>query len=170
MQTGRRDISVKLVSEAGVGTVAAGVAKAGAQVILISGYDGGTGAAPKSSIHNAGLPWELGLAETHQTLIMNGLRNKVRIETDGKLMSGRDVAIAALLGAEEFGFATAPACYNGMCDDACLQPGYLSGWRCDPESGAEKAFPRQTGIRGKLHAFHRTGICGNIWQSLDSAR
>lgn len=101
-------ISVKLVSEAGVGTVAAGVAKAGAQVILISGYDGGTGAAPKSSIHNAGLPWELGLAETHQTLIMNGLRNKVRIETDGKLMTGRDVAIAAILGAEEFGFATAP--------------------------------------------------------------
>lgn len=102
------DISVKLVSEAGVGTVAAGVAKAGAQTILISGYDGGTGAAPESSIHNAGLPWELGLAETHQTLLANGLRNRVRIETDGKLMSGRDVAIAALLGAEEFGFATAP--------------------------------------------------------------
>ncbi len=102
------NISVKLVSEAGVGTVAAGVAKAGAQVILISGYDGGTGAAPESSIHNAGLPWELGLAETHQTLIQNGLRNRVRIETDGKLMSGRDVAVAALLGAEEFGFATAP--------------------------------------------------------------
>ena len=101
-------ISVKLVSEAGVGTVAAGVAKAGAQVILISGYDGGTGAAPRSSIHNAGLPWELGLAETHQTLLMNGLRGKVRLETDGKLMSGRDVVIAALLGAEEFGFATAP--------------------------------------------------------------
>lgn len=101
-------ITVKLVSEAGVGTVAAGVAKAGAQVVLISGYDGGTGAAPASSIHNAGLPWELGLAETHQTLILNGLRNKVRIETDGKLMSGRDVAIAALLGAEEYGFATAP--------------------------------------------------------------
>ena len=101
-------ISVKLVSEAGVGTVAAGVAKAGAQVILISGYDGGTGAAPRSSIHHAGLPWELGLSETHQTLIQNGLRDRVVIETDGKLMSGRDVAIAALLGAEEFGFATAP--------------------------------------------------------------
>ncbi len=101
-------ISVKLVSEAGVGTVAAGVAKAGAQVVLISGYDGGTGAAPRSSIHNAGLPWELGLAETHQTLIRNGLRNKVRIETDGKLMSGRDVVMAAMLGAEEYGFATAP--------------------------------------------------------------
>ena len=82
--------------------------KTGAQTILISGYDGGTGAAPRSSIHNAGLPWELGLAETHQTLLKNGLRNRVRIETDGKLMSGRDVAIAALMGAEEFGFATAP--------------------------------------------------------------
>ena len=101
-------ISVKLVSEAGVGTVAAGVAKAGAQVILISGYDGGTGAAPNNSIHYAGLPWELGLAETHQTLIMNDLRNKVILEADGKLMTGRDVAIAAMLGAEEFGFATAP--------------------------------------------------------------
>lgn len=101
-------ISVKLVSEAGVGTVAAGVAKAGAQVILVSGYDGGTGAAPRSSIYNAGLPWELGVAEAHQTLIMNELRNKVVLETDGKLMSGRDVAIAAMLGAEEFGFATAP--------------------------------------------------------------
>ena len=101
-------ISVKLVSEAGVGTVAAGVAKAGAQVILISGYDGGTGAAPNNSIHYAGLPWELGLAETHQTLIKNDLRNKVILETDGKLMTGRDVAIAAMLGAEEFGFATAP--------------------------------------------------------------
>ncbi len=101
-------ISVKLVSEAGVGTVAAGVAKAGAGVILISGFDGGTGAAPRTSIYNAGLPWELGLAETHQTLIMNGLRSKVVVETDGKLMTGRDVVIAALLGAEEFGFATAP--------------------------------------------------------------
>ena len=101
-------ISVKLVSEAGVGTVAAGVAKAGAEVVLVSGYDGGTGAAPLSSIHNAGLPWELGLAEAHQTLVANGLRNQVVIETDGKLMTGRDVAIAAILGAEEFGFATAP--------------------------------------------------------------
>ena len=118
-------ISVKLVSEAGVGTVAAGVAKAGAEVILVSGYDGGTGAAPLSSIHNAGLPWEMGLAETHQTLVMNGLRNQVVIETDGKLMSGRDVAIAAILGAEEFGFATAPlvtlgcvmmrVCQNDTC-------------------------------------------------------
>ncbi len=101
-------ISVKLVSECGVGTIAAGVAKAGASVILISGYDGGTGAAPTSSILDAGLPWELGLAEAHQTLIQNDLRSKVILEADGKLMSGRDVAIAAILGAEEFGFATAP--------------------------------------------------------------
>ena len=102
------DISVKLVSEAGVGTIAAGVAKAGAQTVLISGYDGGTGAAPRSSIYNAGLPWELGLAEAHQSLIANGLRGRVRLEADGKLMTGRDVAIACILGAEEFGFATAP--------------------------------------------------------------
>ena len=101
-------ISVKLVSEAGVGTVAAGVAKAGAGVILISGYDGGTGAAPKNSVYNAGLPWELGVAETHQALLMNNLRNRVVIETDGKLLTGRDVAVACLLGAEEFGFATGP--------------------------------------------------------------
>ncbi len=104
----RARISVKLVSESGVGTIACGVAKAGAQVILISGYDGGTGAAPSSSIHHAGLPWELGISEAHQALIENGLRSRVILETDGKLMSGRDVAIAALLGAEEFGFATAP--------------------------------------------------------------
>ena len=102
-------INVKLVSEAGVGTIAAGVAKAGAEVILISGFDGGTGAASiNSSIHNAGLPWELGIAEAHQCLIMNGLRSRVRIESDSKLMSGRDVAIAAMLGAEEFGFGTGP--------------------------------------------------------------
>ena len=101
-------ISVKLVSESGVGTIACGVAKAGAQVILISGYDGGTGAAPYSSIHHAGLPWELGVAEAQQALIENDLRKGVIIEADGKLMSGRDVAIACMLGAEEFGFATAP--------------------------------------------------------------
>ena len=101
-------ISVKLVSEAGVGTIASGVAKAGATVVLISGYDGGTGAASQSSIHHAGLPWELGLAQAHQNLVENGLRSRVLIETDGKLMTGKDVAVACLLGAEEFGFATAP--------------------------------------------------------------
>ena len=108
-------ISVKLVSEAGVGTIAAGVAKAGAQVVLISGHDGGTGAAPRNSIMGAGLPWELGVAEAHQTLIKNGLRTQVVIEADGKLMTGRDVAIACMLGAEEFGFATAPLVTMGCC-------------------------------------------------------
>ena len=101
-------INVKLVSEVGVGTVAAGVAKAKADVILISGYDGGTGASPRSSIQHAGAPWELGLAETNQTLLLNDLRSRVILETDGQLKTGRDVAIACLLGAEEFGFATAP--------------------------------------------------------------
>ncbi|NTV89133.1 MAG: glutamate synthase large subunit, partial [Clostridiales bacterium] len=101
-------ISVKLVSEVGVGTIAAGVAKGRADVILVSGYDGGTGASPRTSIKHAGLPWELGLAETHQTLMMNDLRSRVIVETDGKLMTGRDVVVAALLGAEEYGFATAP--------------------------------------------------------------
>lgn len=101
-------INVKLVAEAGVGTIAAGVAKGRADVILISGYDGGTGASPQSSIRHAGLPWELGLAETHQTLILNNLRDRVVLETDGKMLNGRDLAVAALLGAEEFGFSTAP--------------------------------------------------------------
>ena len=111
----RSRISVKLVSEAGVGTIAAGVAKAGAQVVLISGHDGGTGAAPRNSISGAGLPWELGVAEAHQTLLQNGLRTQVVLEADGKLMTGRDVAIACMLGAEEFGFATAPLVAMGCC-------------------------------------------------------
>ncbi len=106
-------ISVKLVSEVGVGTVAAGVAKAHADVVLISGYDGGTGASPQTSLQHAGLPWELGLAETHQTLVLNNLRSRIAVETDGQLKTGRDVAIAALLGAEEFGFATAPLVSTG---------------------------------------------------------
>lgn len=104
----RARISVKLVSEAGVGTIAAGVAKAKADHILISGHDGGTGASPINSIKHAGLPWELGLAEAHQTLVMNGLRSRVTLQTDGQLKTGRDVVMAAILGAEEFGFATAP--------------------------------------------------------------
>jgi glutamate synthase (NADPH/NADH) large chain len=106
-------ISVKLVAEVGVGTVAAGVAKAHADVVLISGYDGGTGASPQTSIAHAGLPWELGVAETHQTLVMNDLRSRIAVETDGQLKTGRDVVVAALLGAEEFGFATAPLVATG---------------------------------------------------------
>src|SRR5277367_2246064 len=106
-------VSVKLVAEVGVGTIAAGVAKAHADVVLISGYDGGTGASPQTSIMHAGLPWELGLAETHQTLVLNNLRSRIAVETDGQLKTGRDVVIAALLGAEEFGFATAPLVASG---------------------------------------------------------
>ena len=106
-------ISVKLVAEVGVGTIAAGVAKAHADVVLVSGHDGGTGASPQTAIHHAGLPWELGLAETHQTLVLNNLRGRIAVETDGQLKTGRDVAIAALLGAEEFGFATAPLVATG---------------------------------------------------------
>jgi len=106
-------VSVKLVAEVGVGTIAAGVAKAHADVVLISGYDGGTGASPQTSITHAGLPWELGLAETHQTLVLNNLRSRIAVETDGQLKTGRDVAVAALLGAEEFGFATAPLVATG---------------------------------------------------------
>jgi glutamate synthase domain-containing protein 2/glutamate synthase domain-containing protein 1/glutamate synthase domain-containing protein 3 len=110
LKNGNRDarISVKLVAEVGVGTIAAGVAKAHADVVLISGHDGGTGASPQTSIQHAGLPWELGLAETHQTLVLNNLRSRIAVETDGQMKTGRDVAIAAMLGAEEFGFATAP--------------------------------------------------------------
>ncbi|WP_147802616.1 glutamate synthase large subunit [Alkalicoccus halolimnae] len=104
----RARISVKLVSAGGVGTIAAGVAKGRADLVLISGYDGGTGAAPRTSLKHAGLPWEIGLAETHQTLLLNGLRDRIVVETDGKMMTGRDVAVATLLGAEEYGFSTAP--------------------------------------------------------------
>ena len=106
-------INVKLVSEVGVGTIAAGVAKAKADVILISGYDGGTGASPLTSLKHAGLPWELGIAEAQQTLVLNGLRSRIVLECDGQLKTGRDVAIACLLGAEEFGFSTAPLIASG---------------------------------------------------------
>ncbi len=121
----RADIAVKLVSKTGVGTIASGVAKAFADKIVISGYDGGTGASPKTSIQHAGLPWEIGLAETHQTLKLNDLRSRVKLETDGKLLTGKDVAYACALGAEEFGFITAPlvvlgcimmrVCHNDTC-------------------------------------------------------
>jgi glutamate synthase (NADPH/NADH) large chain len=113
MTNPRARISVKLVAEAGVGTVAAGVAKAHADVILISGHDGGTGASPLTSIKHAGIPWELGLAETHQVLVKNDLRSRVVLQTDGQMRTGRDVVLAALLGAEEFGFATAPLVASG---------------------------------------------------------
>ncbi|MBM7855370.1 glutamate synthase (ferredoxin) [Desulfohalotomaculum tongense] len=141
----RARINVKLVSEVGVGTIAAGVAKGRADVVLISGYDGGTGASPRTSIRHAGLPWELGVAETHQTLVLNKLRDRIVVETDGKLMTGRDVVIAALLGAEEYGFATAPLVAMGcvmmrVCNlDTCpvgiatQNPELRKNFRGDPE-------------------------------------
>ncbi|MFZ5590500.1 MAG: glutamate synthase large subunit [Bacillota bacterium] len=141
----RARINVKLVSEAGVGTIAAGVAKGRADVVLISGYDGGTGASPRTSIRHAGLPWELGLAETHQTLVLNKLRDRIVVEVDGKLMTGRDVVIAALLGAEEFGFATLPLVAMGcvmmrVCNqDTCpvgiatQNPELRKNFRGDPQ-------------------------------------
>ena len=106
-------VHVKLVAEVGVGTVAAGVSKAHADVVLISGHDGGTGAAPLTSLKHAGMPWELGLAETQQTLLLNGLRDRITVQVDGQMKTGRDVVVAALLGAEEFGFATAPLVVSG---------------------------------------------------------
>jgi len=141
----RARINVKLVSEAGVGTIAAGVAKGRADVVLISGYEGGTGASPRTSIVHAGLPWELGVAETHQTLVLNNLRDRIVVETDGKLMTGRDVVIAALLGAEEFGFATAPLVVLGCvmmrvcnldtcpCGVATQNPELRKNFKGDPQ-------------------------------------
>ena len=150
-------ISVKLVAEAGVGTVAAGVAKAKADVILISGQDGGTGASPLTSLKHAGIPWEIGLAETHQTLVLNNLRSRVKLETDGQLKTGRDVVIAALLGAEEFGFSTAPLVSLGLHYDARLSFEYVSGRRCDAESFASRKIFGRAGICGKFYAFCRAG-------------
>ena len=118
-------ISVKLVAEIGVGTIASGVAKAFSDHIVIAGHDGGTGASPLTSVKHAGLPWELGVAETHQTLVMNDLRSRVTVQTDGQLKTGRDITIAALLGAEEFGFSTAPLITLGLYYDAQVSFKYL---------------------------------------------
>ena len=150
-------VHVKLVAEVGVGTVAAGVAKAHADVVLISGHDGGTGAAPLTSLKHAGAPWELGLAETQQTLLLNGLRDRIVVQADGQLKTGRDVVIAALLGAEEFGFATAPLVVVRLRHDAGLPPRHLPGRRRDPEPGAARAVHRQAGVRRQLLRVHRRG-------------
>ena len=150
-------VSVKLVAEVGVGTIAAGVAKAHADVVLISGHDGGTGASPLSSIKHAGGPWELGLAETHQTLVLNNLRSRIYVETDGQLKTGRDVAVAALLGAEEFGFATAPLVVMGcimmrVCHLNTCPVGVATQ---DPRSA--QALHRRSRSRREFHALHRAG-------------
>ena len=167
----RARISVKLVSEAGVGTVAAGVAKAHADVILISGHDGGTGASPLSSIHHAGTPWELGLAEAQQVLVLNGLRGRACVlQVDGQLKTGRDVAFAALLGAEEFGFATAPLVASGciMMRKCHLNTCPVGVATQDPELRAQ--------VRGQARARHpllllrRRGAARRSWRSSASAR
>ena len=150
-------VHVKLVAEVGVGTVAAGVSKAHADVVLISGHDGGTGAAPLTSLKHAGAPWELGLAETQQTLLRNKLRDRITVQVDGQLKTGRDVVIAALLGAEEFGFASRPAGGLRLHHDAGLPPGHLPGRRRHAEPRAAQAVLRQARVRGQLLRVHRRG-------------
>ena len=147
----RARISVKLVAEAGVGTIATGVAKGGAHKILVSGSNGGTGAAPRDSIYHAGLPLELGLAETQQTLLRNGLRSRVVLEADGKLMDGRDVAIACLLGAEEFGFATMPLVAMGCLMQRDCQQDTCPVGIATQNCLLRKRFCGQAGIRRELH-------------------
>ena len=148
-------IAVKLVAEAGVGTVAAGVSKAHADVVLISGDNGGTGASPLSSIKHAGLPWELGLAETQQVLLLNDLRSRIRVQTDGKLQTGRDVVMAALLGAEEFGFATTPLDHYGLHHDAQMPPQHLPRGHCHAGPGVARALHRPARARHQLLLLYR---------------
>ena len=150
-------VHVKLVAEVGVGTVAAGVSKAKADVVLISGHDGGTGASPLNSLKHAGAPWELGLAETQQTLLLNGLRDRIVVQTDGQMKTGRDVVIAALLGAEEYGFATAPLVVSRLHHDARLPPRHLPGGRGHAEPGAAGALQRRAGVRRDVLRVHRRG-------------
>ena len=159
-------VHVKLVAEVGVGTVAAGVAKAHADVVLISGHDGGTGAAPLTSLKHAGAPWELGLAETQQTLLLNGLRDRIVVQADGQLKTGRDVVVAALLGAEEFGFATAPLVVMRLRDDAGLPPRHLPGRRRHPEPGAARAVHRQARVRGQTSSSTSPRRCASTWPAL----
>ena len=163
-------ISVKLVAEVGVGTIAAGVAKAHADVVLISGHDGGTGASPLTSIKHAGLPWELGLAETHQTLVLNNLRSRIVVETDGQLKTGRDVVIAALLGAEEFGFATAPAGRHGLHHDARLPPEHLPGGRRDAGSASCARSSPASPSTSSTSCASSPRRCARSWPSSASAR
>ena len=150
-------VSVKLVAEVGVGTVAAGVAKANADHVLISGHDGGTGASPLSSILFAGIPWEIGLAETQQTLVRNDLRSRIWVQTDGQIKTGRDVVVAALLGADEVGFATAPLIATRLRDDARLPPQHVPGRDRDPGSGAAQALHRPARARRQLLLLRRRG-------------
>ena len=150
-------VHVKLVAEVGVGTVAAGVSKAKADVVLISGHDGGTGASPLTSLKHAGAPWELGLAETQQTLLLNGLRDRIVVQTDGQLKTGRDVVVAALLGAEEFGFASAPLVVSG-----CIMMRVCHLDTCPVGVATQnpvlrERFNGRPGVRRQLLRVHRGG-------------
>ena len=163
-------VSVKLVSEIGVGTVAAGVAKAKADHVTISGHDGGTGASPLSSIKHAGSPWEIGLAETQQTLVLNRLRGRIAVQADGQMKTGRDVVIGALLGADEFGFATAPLVVEGciMMRKCHLNTCPVGIATQDPELHQE--VRRQARARHQLLLLRRRGSARDAWRSSASAR
>ena len=146
----RADVSVKLVSEIGVGTIAAGVSKGKSDHVLISGFEGGTGASPQTSIKHAGLPMELGIAETQQVLVMNDLRGRIRVQTDGQLKTGRDVVIAAMLGADEFGFATIALVSLGCIFVAQVSLEYLFGRDRDPGQRTAQTICRPTRARGQF--------------------
>ncbi len=153
----RARVHVKLVAEVGVGTVAAGVAKAHSDVVLISGHDGGTGAAPLTSLKHAGIPWEIGLAETQQTLLVNGLRDRIVVQVDGQLKTGRDVVIGALLGAEEYGFASAPLVVSGCIMIARLPPRHLPRGDRHADPGSAGQVQREARIRRDVLRVHRRG-------------
>ncbi len=153
----RASISVKLVSEVGVGTVAAGVAKAKADHVVIAGHDGGTGASPWSSIKHAGTPWELGLAEAQQTLVLNRLRGRIRVQADGQMKTGRDVVIGALIGADEFGFATAPLVAEGCIMMRKCHLNTCPVGRGDAGPGAARQVPGPARARRQLLLLRRRG-------------
>ena len=157
----RARISVKLVAEVGVGTIAAGVAKAHADVVLISGHDGGTGASPLTSIKHAGIPWELGLAETHQVLVLNNLRSRIVVETDGQLKTGRDVVVARAAGRRGVRLRDGAAGGARLHHDARLPPQHLPGGRGHAGPGAAQEVHGQPGPRGQLHALHRRRRCAS---------
>ena len=159
----RARISVKLVAEVGVGTVAAGVAKAHSDVVLISGHDGGTGASPLTSIKHGGVPWELGLAETQQVLVLNKLRDRIVVQVDGQMKTGRDVVIAALLGAEEFGFSTGAAGRDGLHHDAGLPPEHLPGRHRHPGPGARAKLHGQARVRRRTSSASSPRRSASTW-------
>ena len=163
-------VHVKLVAESGVGTVAAGVSKAKADVVLISGHDGGTGASPLTSLKHAGGPWELGLAETQQTLLLNGLRDRIVVQTDGQMKTGRDVDRGRAARRRGVRLRHGAARRVGLHHDARLPPRHLPGRRRHPEPRAAGALQRQAGVRRQLLRVHRRPRCARSWPSSASGR